>query len=48
MPKYYEDIEEEKSKKKFACEGLRDDLLECLLNTDCVKKVSDFQFFFPT
>lgn len=38
MPKYYEDVEEIKQKKKFACEGLRDDLLECLSNSDCVKK----------
>ncbi|XP_059170545.1 cytochrome c oxidase assembly factor 5-like [Physella acuta] len=38
MPKFYEDIEVEKSKKKVACEDLRDDLLECLQNTDCVKK----------
>ncbi|XP_005106925.1 cytochrome c oxidase assembly factor 5 [Aplysia californica] len=38
MPKYYEDVEETKTKKKFACEGIRDDLLECLLKTDCVMK----------
>ncbi|CAG5120939.1 unnamed protein product [Candidula unifasciata] len=40
MPKYYEDIEEIKKKKKYACQGIRDDLLECLLKTECctVKK----------
>ncbi|CAL1538139.1 unnamed protein product [Lymnaea stagnalis] len=38
MPKYYEDVEELNQKKKFACEGLRDDLLECLSKSDCVKK----------
>ncbi|KAH9513487.1 Dephospho-CoA kinase (Dephosphocoenzyme A kinase) (COAE) [Bulinus truncatus] len=38
MPKFYEDIEETKKKKKHACEDLRDDLLECLSNTDCVRK----------
>ncbi|GFN75057.1 cytochrome c oxidase assembly factor 5 [Plakobranchus ocellatus] len=40
MPKYFEDPDEdkEKDKKKYACEGIRDDLIECLLKTDCVKK----------
>ncbi|KAI8798733.1 cytochrome c oxidase assembly factor 5 [Biomphalaria glabrata] len=38
MPKFYEDVEETKQKKKYACEGLRDDLLECMSKTDCVRK----------
>ncbi|BFZ14820.1 hypothetical protein BsWGS_17859 [Bradybaena similaris] len=37
MPKYYEDIEDLKKKKKYACESVRDDLLECLLKSDCCK-----------
>ena len=43
MPKYYEDPEEDKAieKKKYACEGIRDDLIECLSQTDCVRKVID-------
>ncbi|GFR68580.1 cytochrome c oxidase assembly factor 5 [Elysia marginata] len=40
MPKYYEDPEDDKAieKKKYACEGVRDDLIECLSQTDCVRK----------
>jgi cytochrome c oxidase assembly factor 5 len=38
MPKFFEDVDEIKSKKKYACEGVRDDLLECLLKSDCCKK----------
>ncbi|CAG5117192.1 unnamed protein product [Candidula unifasciata] len=38
MPKYYEDIEEISKKKKYACQNVRDDLLECLLKSDCCRK----------
>uniref|UniRef100_A0A0B7BIR9 Cytochrome c oxidase assembly factor 5 n=1 Tax=Arion vulgaris TaxID=1028688 RepID=A0A0B7BIR9_9EUPU len=38
MPKYYEDIEEINAKKGYACEHIKDDLLECLLKSDCCKK----------
>ena len=43
MPKYFEDPEEDKTteKKKYACEGVRDDLIECLSQTDCVRKVKE-------
>lgn len=39
MPKYYE--EEDKSWKR-ACSGLREDLKECLANSDCCVKVQRF------
>lgn len=32
--------EEEKKEKKRACSGVKEDLIECLKNTDCVKIVS--------
>ncbi|XP_064607566.1 cytochrome c oxidase assembly factor 5-like [Liolophura sinensis] len=37
MPKYYEDKEDVDKKPKVACSGLRDDLKECLLKSDCVR-----------
>ncbi|CAG5123815.1 unnamed protein product [Candidula unifasciata] len=36
MPKYYEDIEEISKKKNYACQNVRDDLLECLLKVTCM------------
>lgn len=39
MPKYYEDKEEVDKQPKVACSGLRDDLKECLLKSDCVRVV---------
>ena len=41
MPKYYEEQSEESSKPKLACSGLREDLKECLLKSDCVVKASN-------
>ena len=38
MPKYIE--EEDLKKPKRACDGLRADLKDCLVNSDCVRKVS--------
>lgn len=38
MPKYYEETPEDLQKPKRSCEGLREDLKTCLLNSDCVKK----------
>ncbi|BFZ24341.1 hypothetical protein BsWGS_27380 [Bradybaena similaris] len=38
MPKYFEDIEEISKQKKNACQSVRDDLLECLLKSDCCRK----------
>ena len=32
-------IKAENAKPRRACQGLRDDLKECLLKSDCVKKV---------
>ena len=36
--KYYEERKEVEGPKK-ACDGLREDLKACLLETDCVRKV---------
>ncbi|XP_074651130.1 cytochrome c oxidase assembly factor 5-like [Tubulanus polymorphus] len=36
MPKYFD--EDDTQKSKFACSGLREDLLECLLKSNCVRK----------
>jgi len=38
MPKYYADVAEEESKPKRSCDGLREDLKTCLVNSDCVQK----------
>ena len=38
MPKYYEAPSSDKPKR--SCDGLREDLKMCLLNSDCVKKAS--------
>lgn len=38
MPKYYEDKEEDNR----ACAGVREDLKTCLLEHECVVKVSSF------
>jgi len=38
MPKYYEDISVEQAKPKRSCDGLREDLKTCLVNSDCVQK----------
>ena len=41
MPKFFgDDGEEEVKKPALACQGLREDLKECLVNSDCVQKVS--------
>lgn len=37
MPKYYEDKEEDSR----ACAGIREDFKACLLQHDCVVKVSE-------
>ena len=37
MPKYYEDKEEDNR----ACSGIREDFKACLLQNDCVLKVSE-------
>ena len=37
MPRYVE--EEDMKKPRRACDGLREDLKDCLLNSDCVRKV---------
>jgi hypothetical protein len=39
MPKYSYDDTPENAQPKPACWGLREDLKECLLKSDCVKKV---------
>ena len=41
MPKYSPDetLEEIEQKPKQACAGLREDLKQCLLDSDCVRKV---------
>lgn len=39
MPKYGLEDTVEDTKPKLACMGLRDDLRDCLLKSDCVKKV---------
>lgn len=39
MPKIYE-TEEDYKGKGIACERIRDELKQCLLESDCVKKVS--------
>ncbi len=41
MPKYSPDdtIEELEKKPKAACGGLREDLKQCLIDSDCVRKV---------
>ena len=41
MPKYGLEDTPEDTKPKRACEGLRQDLKECLLWSDCVRKVSN-------
>ncbi|XP_025086911.1 cytochrome c oxidase assembly factor 5-like [Pomacea canaliculata] len=38
MPKYGPDEQEDDGKPKPACVGLREDLRECLLKSDCVRK----------
>ncbi|KAL8585664.1 hypothetical protein ACOMHN_053162 [Nucella lapillus] len=38
MPKYGTEDTVEDTKPKLACSGLRDDLKECLLKSDCVRK----------
>ncbi|KAK7486988.1 hypothetical protein BaRGS_00021804 [Batillaria attramentaria] len=38
MPKYGLEDTEEDTKPKLACSGLRDDLRDCLLKSDCVRK----------
>ncbi|XP_046576455.1 cytochrome c oxidase assembly factor 5-like [Haliotis rubra] len=38
MPKYYPEEEGEEPKPKTACSGIREDLLDCLLKSDCVMK----------
>ena len=40
MPKYFEETPEEAQKPRRACEGLREDLKQCLVDSDCVRKVS--------
>jgi len=37
-PKVGEDLDEYYAKKRIPCETVRDDLLACLLRTDCCKK----------
>ena len=39
MPKYGLEDTVEDTSSKLACMGLRDDLRDCLLKSDCVKKV---------
>lgn len=41
MPKYYEDKEEDSR----ACAGIREDFKACLLQHDCVVKVSEWCLF---
>ncbi|KAK2166517.1 hypothetical protein LSH36_38g03055 [Paralvinella palmiformis] len=38
MPKYYPDEDDKPKKPGRACQGIRDDLKECLLNSKCVKE----------
>ena len=45
MPKYYE---EEDSKPKVACSGLRIDLKTCLVESDCVQLVSKLYNYYIT
>ena len=39
MPKYYPDEDDQPKKPRRACQGLRDDLKECLLSSKCVREV---------
>ena len=41
MPKVYETLEDYKGKQGIACARVREELIECLLESDCVNKVSE-------
>lgn len=45
MPKFYEETPEGDKTPKRSCDGLREDLKTCLLNSDCVTKVLIIQNF---
>lgn len=47
MSRIYETAKDyHKDSKGIACERIREELKQCLLESDCIRKVSNFNLFF--